>query len=148
MPQGKQESSSESFDIGQLKASVKKSVESEEPIHKLRLSISEGLYLLALGDSQGQLLKKSEKVLDYGLIVGGILQLYLIGNVRIEKGAIKISSTNQSGNIFLDKVLKNLTDGGGIIEEILRLKNKLNKLHIDLEAVSYTHLTLPTIYSV
>ena len=133
MLQGKQDPSSESFDIDQLKASVKKSVESEEPIHKLQLSISEGLYLLALGDYQGQLLKKSEKVLDYGLIVGGILQLYLTGNVRIERGAIKISSTNQSGNIFLDKLLKNLTDGSGIIEEILRLKNKLKKLHIDLE---------------
>ena len=133
MPQGKNDPSSESFDIDQLKVSVKKSVEWEEPIHELKLSISEGLYLLALGDYQGQLLKKSEKFLDYGLIVGGILQLYLIGNVRIEKGAIKISSTNQTGNIFLDKVLKNLTDGSGIIEEILRLKNELKKLHIDLE---------------
>ena len=35
------------FDIDQLKASVRKSVELEEPIHELRLSISEGLYLLA-----------------------------------------------------------------------------------------------------
>ena len=43
----------EPFDIDQIKASVRKSVELEEPIHELRLSISEGLYLLALGDVEG-----------------------------------------------------------------------------------------------
>ena len=92
MPQGKNDPLSESFDIDQLKTSVKKSVELEEPINKLRLSISEGLYLIALGDDEGQLLKKSKKVIDYGLIVGGILQLYLMGSIMIEKGIIKISS--------------------------------------------------------
>ena len=112
---------SESFDIDKLKASVKKSVELEEPIQKLHLSISEGLYLIALGDDEGQLLKKSEKVIDYGLIVGGILELYLIGSIRIDKEIIKISSTNQTGNIFLDKILINLTGRSGIIEELLRL---------------------------
>ncbi len=133
MPRGKENPLSESFDIDQLKKSVKKSVEYEEPIHKLRLSISEGLYLIALGDDEGQLLKNSERVIDYGLILGGILQLYLIGSIRIDKGIIKISSINQTGNIFLDKILLNLTDGCGIIEELLRLKNKLKKLHIHLE---------------
>ena len=133
MPRGKENPLSESFDIDQLKKSVKKSVEYEEPIHKLRLSISEGLYLIALGDDEGQLLKNSERVIDYGLILGGILQLYLIGSIRIDKGIIKISSINQTGNIFLDKILTNLTDRCGIIEELLRLKNKLKKLHIHLE---------------
>ena len=133
MPRGKENPLSESFDIDQLKKSVKKSVELEEPIHKLRLSISEGLYLIALGDDEGQLLKNSERVIDYGLILGGILQLYLIGSIRIDKGIIKISSINQTGNIFLDKILTNLTEGCGIIEELLRLKNKLKKLHIHLE---------------
>jgi hypothetical protein len=129
----KADSTTEPFDIDQLKASVRKSVELEEPIFKLRLSISEGLYLLALGDFEGQLLKKSEKVIDYGLIAGGILQLSLKGSISLEKGFIKIISTKQTGHIFLDKVLKNLTEGGGLIEEILRLKNKLKKLHDDLE---------------
>ena len=121
MPKGQKDILSESFDIDQLKASVKKSVELEEPIHKLQISISEGLYLIALGDEEGQLLKKSEKVIDYGLIAGGILELYLIGSIRIEKEIIKISSTNQTGNIFLDSILINLTESG-IIEELLRLK--------------------------
>ena len=121
------------FDIDQLKASVRKSVELEEPIHELRLSISEGLYLLASGDVEGQLLKKSDKVIDYGLIAGGILQLSLMGSISLEKGFIKIISTKQTGHIFLDKVLKNLTEGGVLIEEILRLKNELKKLHEDLE---------------
>ena len=133
MPEGKEDPLSKSFDIDQLKASVKKSVELEEPIHKLRLSISEGLYLLALGDDEGQLLKKSEKVIDYGLIAGGILQLYLIGSVRLEEGIIKKSSSDQTGDIFLDKILINLTEGSGITEELLRLKNKLKKFHFDLE---------------
>ena len=69
----------ESFDIDQFKAGVKKSVELEEPVHKLRLSISEGSYLLAFADDEGQLLKKSERVIDYGLIDGGILQLLFNG---------------------------------------------------------------------
>ena len=133
MSSKKADSTPEPFDIDQLKASVRKSVELEEPIHELRLSISEGLYLLALGDAEGQLLKKSEKVIDYGLIAGGILQLSLMGSISLEKGFIKIISTKQTGHIFLDKVLKNLTEGGGLIEEILRLKNKLKKLHDDLE---------------
>ena len=133
MPLEKEEPSSESFNIDQLKASVRLSVESEEPIHELRLSISEGLYLLALGDAEGQLLKKSEKVIDYGLIAGGILQLYLMGSIRIEKGVVRIISTKQTGNIFLDKVLINLTEESGIIGEILRLKNELKKLHTDIE---------------
>ena len=89
----------------------------EEPIYKLRLSISEGLYLIALGDDEGQLLKKSEKVIDYGLIVGGILELYLIGSISVEKEIIKISSTNQTGNIFLDEIIINLNERSGIIEE-------------------------------
>ena len=80
MSSKKADSTLESFDIDQLKATVRKSVELEEPIHELRLSISEGLYLLALGDAEGQLLKKSEKFIDYGLIAGGILQLSLMGN--------------------------------------------------------------------
>lgn len=133
MPQGQKDTLSESFDVDKLKASVKKSVELEEPIQKLRLSISEGLYLIALGDDEGQLLKKSEKVIDYGLIVGGILELYLIGSIRIDKDIIKISSTKQTGNIFLDKILINLTERSGIIEELLRLKSNLKKSHIHLE---------------
>ena len=55
------------------------------------------------------------------------------GSISHEKGFIKIISTKQTGHIFLDKVLKNLTEGGGLIEEILRLKNELKKLHEDLE---------------
>ena len=133
MPLDKTNPLQEPFDIDQLKASVRKSVESEEPIHELRLSISEGLYLLALGDVEGQLLKKAEKGIDYGVIAGGILQLSLMGSISLEKGFIKIISTKQTGHIFLDKVLKNLTEGGGLIEEILRLKNELKKLHDDLE---------------
>ena len=133
MSSKKADSTPESFDINQLKASVRKSVELEEPIHELRLNISEGLYLLALGDVEGQLLKKAEKGIDYGVIAGGILQLSLIGSISLEKGFIKIISTKQTGHIFLDKVLKNLTEGGGLIEEILRLKNELKKLHDDLE---------------
>ena len=129
----KGELSSEYLDIDRLKASVKLSVESEEPIHELRLSISEGLYLLALGDTEGQLLKKSEKVIDYGLIAGGILQLYLMGNIRIEEGIVNTISKKQTGNIFLDKVLINLAEGSSIIAEIIRLKNELKKLHNDLE---------------
>lgn len=133
MSSKKEDSTPEPFDIDQLKASVRKSVELEEPIHELRLSISEGLYLLALGDVEGQLLKKSEKVIDYGLIAGGILQLSLMGSISLKKGFIKIISTKQTGHIFLDKVLKNLTEGGGLTEEILRLKNELQKVHDDLE---------------
>ena len=88
MPQGQKDTLSESFDVDKLKASVKKSVELEEPIQKLRLSISEGLYLIALGDDEGQLLKKSEKVIDYGLIVGGII--FLNVSIEIFSGAFLI----------------------------------------------------------
>ena len=83
MPLDKTNPLQEPFDIDQLKASVRKSVESEEPIHELRLSISEGLYLLALGDVEGQLLKKAEKGIDYGVIAGGILQLSLMGSLSL-----------------------------------------------------------------
>ena len=79
------------------------------------------------------MLKKSEKFIDYGLIAGGILQLSLMGSISLEKGFIKIISTQHTAHIFLDKVLKNLTEGGGLIEEILRLKNELKNLHDDLE---------------
>ena len=133
MSSKKEDSTPEPFDIDQLKASVRKSVESEEPIHELRLSISEGLYLLALGDVEGQLLKKAEKGIDYGVIAGGILQLSLMGSLSLEKGVIKIISTKQTGHIFLDKILINLIEGQSLIEEILRLKNELRELHVDLE---------------
>ena len=133
MPLDKTNPLQEPFDIDQLKASVRKSVESEEPIHELRLSISEGLYLLALGDVEGQLLKKAEKRIDYGVIAGGILQLSLMGSLSLEKGVIKIISTKQTGHIFLDKILINLIEGQSLIEEILRLKNELRELHVDLE---------------
>ena len=133
MPLDKTNPLQEPFDIDQLKASVRKSVESEEPIHELRLSISEGLYLLALGDVEGQLLKKAEKGIDYGVIAGGILQLSLMGSLSLEKGVIKIISTKQTGHIFLDKILINLIEGQSLIEEILRLKNELRELHVDLE---------------
>ena len=133
MPLDKTNPLQEPFDIDQLKASVRKSVELEEPIHELRLSISEGLYLLALGDVEGQLLKKAEKGIDYGVIAGGILQLSLMGSLSLEKGVIKIISTKQTGHIFLDKILINLIEGQSLIEEILRLKNELRELHVDLE---------------
>ena len=71
-----------------------------------------GCIYLPWGDVEGQLLKKAEKGIDYGVIAGGILQLSLIGSISLEKGFIKIISTKQTGHIFLDKVLKNLTEGG------------------------------------
>lgn len=78
----------------------------------MKLSLAEGLMLIALDDDEGRLLAAAERSIDQGLIASAILELSLIHKLSFSGGKIVVKDSSGTGNKILDSVLKALGGGG------------------------------------
>ncbi|PIB35459.1 hypothetical protein BFP72_08670 [Reichenbachiella sp. 5M10] len=86
----------------------------------MKLSLAEGLMLIALDDEEGRLLAAAEHSIDHGLLAIVILELSLIKRVSFDNGKIIIKDTTGTGNKVLDSVLKALGGGGDTVSATIK----------------------------
>jgi len=88
----------------------------------MKLSIAEGLMLIALDDDEGRLLAAAEHSIDKGLLASCILELSLSKKVTFQGGKIIVNDNAGTGNKILDSVLKGIGQGGdSVVQTIDRL---------------------------
>ena len=87
----------------------------------MKISIAEGLYLIALDDEEGRLLAAAEKTIVPGLISACILELHLQNKLELSDNVITVTDSAGTGNGILDNVLKKLKSGGTLIDSIENL---------------------------
>lgn len=88
----------------------------------MKLSIAEGLMLIALDDDEGRLLAAAEHSIDKGLLASCILELSLSKKVSFQGGKIIVNDNAGTGNKILDSVLKGIGQGGdSVVQTIDRL---------------------------
>ena len=99
----------------------------------MKLSIAEGLYLIALDDEEGRLLSNAEKTYVYGTLGAAILELYLLKKVSLTDTVIKVEDTVGTGNGILDKVLNKLHSGTKLVDELHNLHHDFQHVREDLD---------------
>lgn len=98
----------------------------------MKLSIAEGLYLIALDDEEGRLLAAAEKSIVKGLLSAAILELYLQKKVRLEGGHVNVVDSSGTGNGILDSVLQKLHSGADLVDEVKKMEGQFKDLMGDL----------------
>lgn len=99
----------------------------------MKLTIAEGLYLIALDDEEGRLLSASEKSIDAGLMSAFLLELYLMKKITLDGGEIKVIDASGTGNIIIDKILKKIKSGTLFLDQVKDLVHHFsNHLQEDL----------------
>ena len=78
----------------------------------MKLSLAEGLMLIALDDDEGRLLAAAVHTIDQGLLAACILELSLVKKVEFQGGNVIVKDTSGTGNKVLDNVLKSIGSGG------------------------------------
>jgi hypothetical protein len=78
----------------------------------MKLSLAEGLMLIALDDDEGRLLAAAGNTIDKGLIASCILELALSKKIGFQGGKIVVNDHAGTGNKILDDILKALGQGG------------------------------------
>ena len=101
----------------------------------MKLSLAEGLYLIALDDEEGRLLSSAEKTYVYGLLSAGLLELFMLKKISIHDGVIKVIDTVGTGNGVLDKILKKIKGGHTFLEEIKALHHHFKEINVDMDAL-------------
>ena len=86
----------------------------------MKLSLAEGLMLIALDDDEGRLLAAADHTIDHGLLSSAILELALIKRLSFEGGKVIVKDSTGTGNKVLDAVLKSLGGGGDNISSTLK----------------------------
>ncbi|MEQ9289257.1 MAG: GPP34 family phosphoprotein [Cyclobacteriaceae bacterium] len=81
----------------------------------MKLSIAEGLMLIALDDDEGRLLSAAEHSIDKGLIASCILELSLSKKIGFQGGKIVVNDNSGTGNKIMDSVLKGIGQGGDTV---------------------------------
>jgi hypothetical protein len=78
----------------------------------MKLTLAEGLFLIALDDNEGKLIASAAKTIDRGLIATSIIDLYLHDKLEIDEH-LNVSSANNgfAGNKLLDDILKLVSQG-------------------------------------
>jgi hypothetical protein len=99
----------------------------------MKLSLAEGLYLIALDDEQGRLLTPAENTYIDGVIAAAILELYLKKKITLKNTVIKVIDPSGTGNGILDKVLLKLHSGQRLTDEIENLHDFFKYIKVDLE---------------
>ncbi|MEM9327229.1 MAG: GPP34 family phosphoprotein [Bacteroidota bacterium] len=99
----------------------------------MKLSIAEGLYLIALDDEEGRLLAAAEKRYIPGVLSAAILELYLTEKINLNQGAVEVKDPSTTQNGILDSVLSRLETGPSIIEQIKSLTGHFNHIKEDLD---------------
>ncbi len=101
----------------------------------MKLSIAEGLYLIALDDEQGRLLASAEKSIVPGILAAIILELYLQKKISLANGHIQVTDSSGTGNGILDQVLAKLHSGAEALAELKRLPGEFKDLLGDLNGL-------------
>lgn len=86
----------------------------------MKLSLAEGLMLIALDDEEGRLLSAAEHSIDHGLLSIFILELSLIKRVGFEGNKIIVKDSTGTGNKVLDSVLRAVGDGGDSVPNTVK----------------------------
>lgn len=86
----------------------------------MKLSLAEGLMLIALDDEEGRLLSAAEHSIDHGLLSILILELSLIKRVGFESNKIIVKDSTGTGNKVLDSVLKAIGGGGDSVSNTVK----------------------------
>ncbi len=98
----------------------------------MKLSIAEGLYLIAMDDEEGRLLSAAEKTIVPALISACILELHLLKKVQLINSKITVLESTGTGNGILDNVLKKLKTGGDFIDTVEHLAHHFKDIQHDL----------------
>jgi len=99
----------------------------------MKLSLAEGLMLIALDDEEGRLLSAAEHTIDHGLIAIVILELSLIKRVGFDGGKIIVKDSTGTGNKVLDAILKSIGGGGDTFSDTLtKLADGFDKIQDDM----------------
>lgn len=99
----------------------------------MKISIAEGLYLIALDDEEGRLLSAAEKTIMPGLMSAAVLELHLLKKLSLSGNTISsIDDTSGTGNGILDKILKKIKSGTSFIDTIEDLAHHFKDIMEDL----------------
>ncbi|MGL1888062.1 MAG: GPP34 family phosphoprotein [Reichenbachiella sp.] len=99
----------------------------------MKLSLAEGLMLIALDDEEGRLLAAAEHSIDHGILSIVVLELSLIKRISFEGGKIVVKDTTGTGNKVLDNVLKSIGGGGESISVTLKkMASQFDKIQDDV----------------
>ncbi len=98
----------------------------------MKLSIAEGLYLIALDDEEGRLLAAAEKSIIPGLLSAAILEMYIQKKITISEGHLQVVDSSGTGNVVLDKILQKLHSGTEVVEQVKDLEHNFRDVMIDL----------------
>ncbi len=99
----------------------------------MKLSIAEGLYLIALDDEEGRLLSSAEKHYIHGVLSAGILELYMLKKITLTDTVINVVDTVGTGNGILDNILHKLHSGAKFVDEIQNLHHHFSHIREDLD---------------
>ncbi|MDH5610231.1 MAG: GPP34 family phosphoprotein [Cyclobacteriaceae bacterium] len=99
----------------------------------MKLSIAEGLYLIALDDEEGRLLAAAEKTYIDAVLSAVILELYILKKITLTDSVIKVVDTTGTGNLVMDKVLHKLHSGQRFLDEIQNLHDYFKDVKDDLD---------------
>ncbi len=97
----------------------------------MRLSLAEGLYLIALDDAEGRLLASAEKTIKHGLVVAGVLELCVSGKLDLEGDIVHVKNTGGTGNKLLDSILASVGEGGAVNEVVSKITGDIPEIEED-----------------
>jgi Golgi phosphoprotein 3 len=101
----------------------------------MKLSIAEGLYLIALDDEEGRLLSAAEKTYVHGLLSAAMLELYILKKVSLKDGMVEVVDTVGTGNGVLDKILHKIRSGLAFTEQLEALHHDFKDIKVDLDSL-------------
>ncbi|MCP4458525.1 MAG: GPP34 family phosphoprotein [Cytophagales bacterium] len=101
----------------------------------MKLSIAEGLYLIALDDEEGRLLAAAEKTIIPGLLSAIVLEMYIQKKISLSGGHLQVVDSSGTGNGVLDKVLQKLHSGTEVVEQIKELEHNFKDIMVDLNSL-------------
>ena len=98
----------------------------------MKLTIAEGLYLIALDDEEGRLLSAAEKGIKPGVLSAAVLELYLLKKISFDGDKINVEDTSGAGSIVLDQVLRKLKSGTSLVDQLDDLAHQYPTILEDL----------------
>lgn len=101
----------------------------------MKLSIAEGLYLIALDDEEGRILAVAEDTIVPGVIAACIFELYLHNKISLAGGKISVRDTGGTGNIIMDNILHKIENGVDVITQVKKLSNTFKDIQNDLNVL-------------
>jgi Golgi phosphoprotein 3 len=101
----------------------------------MKLSIAEGLYLIALDDEEGRLLSAADKSYIYGLLSAALLELYILKKISLDNGTVSVVDTVGTANGVLDKILNKVRSGLSFTENLESLHHDFVDIKEDMDSL-------------